>query len=117
MADLCCSTLRVMTLTQEDLRHDLYLSEGQNLDEWEPLVVWTEQVGAFVIGNVAIFHCPWCGTQLPTKREEALSEAKKRGIWVDFAAPSGRVEASVDGVPVDPDKLLADLQNLTKDQD
>ena len=106
-----------MTLTQDDLRKDPYLSEGQNLDEWEPLVVWTEHVGAFVIGNAAIFYCPWCGSQLPNKSEEAFAGIRETGICVDFASPSGVVEASVNGVPIELDKLLEDLQDLAKDQD
>ncbi len=114
--DPCCTTMHVMTLTQEDLRNDPDLSEGMNLSEWQPLVEWRENTETFVIGNIAIYYCPWCAAQLPDNHEAVLARARQSGVWVDFAAPGG-VQASIDGVPVDPEKLLADLQALTKDQD
>ena len=117
MTDRCCTTMHAMTLTQEDLRGDPRLSEGPDLSGWEPLVEWREDIGIFVIGGIAIFHCPWCGSLLPNNSQETLARARQSGVRMDFAAGGGVVEASIDGVPVDPETFLADLRDLTKDQD
>lgn len=107
----------VMTLTREDVLDDPHLSGGRDVGQWQPLVVWEGDLGTFFIGDTAISYCPWCGAQLPDNSQEALAKLKNKGVLVDFSSPSGIVEVSVDGIPVDADKWLADLQNLTKGQD
>ncbi len=117
MLDPCCTTMRTMTLTGEDLESDPVLSRpGDDLSDWKPLVEWVDHVGGFVIGHTAIFYCPWCGTRLPEKFEEALAEGRKSGVWIEVA-PDGQVTATVSGEPTDPETLMAELRASTRDQD
>jgi len=117
MLDPCCTTMKTMTLTREDLESDPDFSRpGEDLTDWKPLVEWMDHVGGFVIGHTAIFDCPWCGARLPEKFEEALAENRKSGVWI-AVAPDGTVTATVKGEPADPDALMAKLRASTEDQD
>lgn len=116
MLDPCCTTMRTMTMTQQDLEGDPDLSRGiTDLSQWKPLIEWADHVGAFVIGHTVIFHCPWCGTRLPEKVEETLARARRSGIWFDVSA-DGEVTVTVNGEPADPEAFLAELRASTKDQ-
>lgn len=118
MLDPCCSTMRAMTLTREDIRRDPEFAEaGVGLGDWTPLVYWSETTGTMVMGHTAIFHCPWCGARLPDLGEAALAEARRhRGFFaVDPAA--GGAEAWAAGRPADADALLAELLAATEAQD
>ena len=116
MGEPCCATFKVMSLTPEETREQPSLANERAVAEWKPMVRWEEPIGAFVIDNTAIFFCPWCGASLPDKTEEALEEGRRKGIWIDYAAPNGP-EASINGVPVDPENFLADLRRSTEYQD
>jgi hypothetical protein len=117
MFDPCCSTMKSMTLTPEEYRADPDLfEEGVELGNWTPSVVWSDATGTLVMGNVAIFYCPWCGTRLPDKSKQALAEGRRKGTWVSVD-PDGTVSATQEGQPIDAAKLLADLKSQTDEQD
>lgn len=113
----CCTTLWTLTRTREDLLQDPGLASEIDLTTWAPLVEWGDHVGMYLIGHTAIFYCPWCGTRLPDRHEEALAEAKKSGTWIEITA-DGQINATLDGQPIaPPEDLLARLKGDTKEQD
>jgi hypothetical protein len=112
----CCTTMWTVTRTREDLLAEPEIAADMDLTNWAPLVEWADHVGGYVMGNTAIFYCPWCGSLLPERHDEALKEGRKTGIWIEFTS-DGRVSASQDGQSVDPDALLAKLEAATRDQD
>lgn len=113
----CCTPMWTLTRTQEELLRDPEFSDGMDVRQWKPLVEWTDYIGLFTIGHTAIFYCPWCGTRLPDRHEEALAETSKSGAWFAVAA-DGQVSATMNGEPIDdPSGFLAELKAITKDQD
>jgi hypothetical protein len=117
MAKLCCPTMSTLSRTREDLLADLDLSAASSeFSDWEPLVEWVPHIGLFSVKNVAIFYCPWCGSQLEDKSEEAMSEGLKTGVLISVD-PSGNIHAEVAGEPVDATELLAGWKGAANDQD
>ncbi len=114
---ICCTTLRTLSLTREDLLQVPELSRDMNLSEWIPLVEWADHMGTYVIGHMAIFYCPWCGSRLPDTHEETLTAAKQSGIWFDIS-PDGLTSAMVDGQAVDDaDALVAQFRDANNGDD
>jgi hypothetical protein len=116
MVEQCCATFNVQSLSPDELRGEPFLQDEAAVAAWQPLITWSETVGAFVIDDTAIFFCPWCGASLPDQTSTRIEKGRRSGIWIDFAAPGG-VEASVNGVPVDLEGLLAELRRATENQE
>jgi hypothetical protein len=116
MADPCCAAFKVESLSPEALRDEPFRQDETAVAAWRPLITWSEDAGAFVINDIAIFFCPWCGASLPDRTLAVIEEVRRNGIWIDFAAPGG-LEASVNGVFVDPEKLLAELHRAAANHD
>jgi hypothetical protein len=102
MAKLCCTNLFAMSRTQEDLRGDPELAGEMDIDNWSPLV--ERRYGLFFFRNVAIYFCPWCGANLPT-REDPDPQPRKADVRITIA-PSGEVHATLDGERVDPSSIV-----------
>jgi hypothetical protein len=117
MFEPCCTIMKSMTITPEEWRADPNLfEEGVDLADWTPRISWSDATGTLVMGNVAIFYCPWCGTHLPDRSEEALTEGRQSGTWVSVDS-DGKVSAAQDGQPIDAEEWLAHLKSATDEQD
>jgi hypothetical protein len=73
MTEHCCHNMGFFNRTHDE--HLVTLAKvGANAAEVgeppEPLVEFRH--GVYVIGNVAIAYCPWCGTKLPSLSVEDL---------------------------------------------
>lgn len=117
MAEPCCNTFKTASLSPEELRNEPFLQDERAVAAWQPLITWNDTVGTFVVGHIAIFFCPWCGTRLPDRHEEALAEAKRSGMWIEVAA-GRQVSATLDGQSVaTPGELLARLRPNNNEKD
>jgi hypothetical protein len=85
------------------------------LSEWRPTVEWMPHVGMFCMGNVAISLCPWCGSKLPDKSNEAAAAGLKSGVRLHIG-PDGMVRAEVAGEVVDGAALVASWKAELKDR-
>lgn len=85
--------------------------EASTLGPYEPIVEWAPHIGMFCVANVAIFHCPWCGTPLPAPCLPAAPPARPMHI---FVGPDGKVDVLVDGKPAPAEviQLLSDNDAL-----
>jgi hypothetical protein len=116
MAKLCCDTMTTLSRSRDDMLADADLSASPiDLSDWEPVVEWVPHIGLFSVKNVAIFYCPWCGSQLEDKSEDAMSEGLKTGILISVG-PNGNIHAEVAGEPVDAAKLLASWTEAANDE-
>jgi hypothetical protein len=108
--------MRTLSRTREDLLADPELSAVLgDLSDWRPAVQWVPHAGVFCMEHVAIYFCPWCGSQLPDNSDEALSKVQKTGIYISVD-PKGEIHAEVAGKFVDTAEPLAKLAAATKDQ-
>jgi len=98
----CCTNLFAMSRTQQDLLGDPELAGELDIESWAPLV--ERRSGMFFFQNVAIYFCPWCGANLPT-REDPHPQPKTSGVRITIE-PSGEVHATVDGERVEPTSIV-----------
>jgi len=78
MTDHCCQNMRSFARTREEFEHSavgkLLIEGGRDLSDFpEPLVKFEPKFG-YTVRHVAIFYCPWCGSQLPRIPIEKLME-------------------------------------------
>lgn len=57
--------------------NDVELDHPELLYPPKPLVAFRAGLGMYVVGNVAIYYCPWCGAELPRVSPE---DPRRRGV-------------------------------------
>jgi hypothetical protein len=104
----CCTTMLTLSTPHAELMESLIRrgamteEEAATLSPHQPLVEWQPHLGMFCIQNVAISHCPWCGSRLPTPALPARSDAGLKPMQV-FVSADGKVDVFVDGKPAPDD--------------
>jgi hypothetical protein len=113
MPEICCSTFQSHSYGWRDLSVGPDLVVDKIAAAHLP-IIWQPQLGLYSFNGTAIGFCPWCGSPLPNKFEEAMAMARDRtqvihigpAVQVDIQGPSG--EAMRDllaslGLPSSPD--------------
>ena len=85
MTQACCATFRSVSNGWPDLPVATDPREDEIALAHLP-IRWRPHVGVFCLNNMAIFHCPWCGSRLPEKRDAALARAHETGLVIELSA-------------------------------
>jgi hypothetical protein len=80
------------------------------------MVRWDDGIGLNVIGHTAIYFCPWCGSQLTNRSEEAFEEHAKTGLVISVDQ-AGEVHAELAGKVVDAGDLIAKMRAASEADD